>query len=78
MDTTTQAAETATEKLPLKEAAARLGLNPVTLKRRARANDLPAYRDGAGRWLFEVADLDTFKRDYLQPRPYVPAAGTDA
>lgn len=74
MDTTTHTAPAEAEHLSLKDAAARLGLNPVTLKRRAHAKDLPAYRDGTGRWLFKVDDLDAFKAEHMTPRPYVPAA----
>lgn len=74
MDTTTPTATAEAPPLALKDAAAHLGLNPVTLKRRAYAGDLPALRDGTGRWLFKVADLDAFKRDHMQPRPFVPPA----
>lgn len=68
MDTTTA------PPLPLKEAAARLGVNPVTLKRRAKAGDLAALRTGAGHWLFEVDALDAFKAKHLTPRPFHPVA----
>jgi excisionase family DNA binding protein len=77
MDTITQAPPTEAT-IRLKEAATRLGLHPVTLKRRANAGDLPAYRDGAGRWLFADADLDRFRAAFLTPQPYVPPATTVA
>ncbi len=54
--------------LGLREAAELLGLHPDTLKRRARAGEVPAFRYDKC-WRFRASELDLWVRSKLVSRP---------
>ncbi len=55
------------EFVPMKEAAARVGLSELALRRRVQEGRLPAYENPVDRrrYLIRLADLDRF----LEPKP---------